>query len=222
MIDMIDTTLKTLATAFTHEIVIERSRFITHLFPTSTQEEAMEAIKQVNKLHYDATHNCTAYIIGNPIITQKTNDDGEPKGTAGMPMMQSLNFRNMTNITAVVTRYFGGIKLGAGGLIRAYSNAVTKALDHAPISVYQSFQILEVHIGYEELNTLYYIRDTAALFSILDIKYSDNIAVTLEILSQNTPKFKEQCLSQFMREVEITVIDECIRTALITDVIEAG
>lgn len=109
-----------------HEIVIEKSRFICTLKKVANEEEAQDFIKAVKKEYWDATHNCSAYIIDDK--AQRSSDDGEPSGTAGIPMLEVLRKNKLTNTAAVVTRYFGGIKLGAGGLVRAYTNSVAEAV----------------------------------------------------------------------------------------------
>lgn len=110
---------------FSHEIVINKSTFITHMFKVSDVIEAKKYIKEISELYSDASHNCYCYVIGTNV---KVSDDGEPGGTAGMPMLNVINHHNLDNILCIVTRYFGGIKLGAGGLTRAYSNSVSEAL----------------------------------------------------------------------------------------------
>ncbi len=99
-----------------HEIIIERSRFITYVNRVETEEEAQEFIASIKKKHHDANHNCSAYMIGENNLIQKANDDGEPSGTAGVPMLEVIKKRDLKDTVVVVTRYFGGIKLGAGGL----------------------------------------------------------------------------------------------------------
>lgn len=111
-----------------HEIVIEKSRFITYLNRVTSEDEAKTYIQTIKKMHPTATHHCTAYIFGEHNEFQKSSDDGEPSGTAGVPMLESLKKNNMQDTLAVVVRYFGGIKLGAGGLIRAYSKSVSNAI----------------------------------------------------------------------------------------------
>ena len=108
----------------TNEIVINKSRFITTLFPVKNIDDVNYFLSLTKKKYYDATHNCYAYIIGENANIQKCSDDGEPQKTAGFPMLDVLKKNNMTNILAITTRYFGGILLGAGGLVRAYSEFV--------------------------------------------------------------------------------------------------
>src|SRR5690606_22215516 len=123
----------TIVAAVDHELVIRKSRFLTHVAPVSSPEHADEIIAAVKKRHWDAAHNCSAQVTGLRGDRARSSDDGEPSGTAGMPMLEVLHRRDLTDVVAVVTRYFGGIKLGAGGLVRAYSSAVSEALDRASL-----------------------------------------------------------------------------------------
>ncbi|WP_128896183.1 YigZ family protein [Longirhabdus pacifica] len=115
------------------EIVIKKSRFICHAKPVSTEEEAMQFIESIRKNHWSATHNCFAYCIGQNDQLQKQSDDGEPSGTAGKPILEVIKNKRIKNVAIVVTRYFGGIMLGAGGLIRAYASGASAALESAGI-----------------------------------------------------------------------------------------
>lgn len=206
---------RTIDTYFTHEIVIEKSRFITHLFPTDTVTEAQAAIKEINKLHYNATHNCSAYIIQGANLLQKANDDGEPQGTAGMPMLQSLINNNMLNVTAIVTRYFGGIKLGAGGLVRAYSNAVSTALDLAPLYTYTTFLTAQIVITYDDLNKIYHLRDTTKLFTIQDIIYAEQLTIIIEYLQENQHRLQTSLTNYLLQNIQLHPTDEAIRKTMI-------
>lgn len=118
----------TIAASVDHELVIKKSRFLTHVAPVSSAEHADAVIAAVRKRHWDARHHCSAQVTG---VRARSSDDGEPSGTAGVPMLEVLRRRELTDVVAVVTRYFGGVKLGAGGLIRAYSSAVSETLDRA-------------------------------------------------------------------------------------------
>lgn len=134
--------------------IIQRSRFLTYIMPAETEEEAAAFISRIRKKHYDATHNCAAYTIGLNDDIQKADDDGEPSGTAGRPMLEVLKNRGLKNTVVVVTRYFGGIKLGAGGLVRAYGKAVTEGIDAAGIDRMILFGKWQVEIPYELLGTI--------------------------------------------------------------------
>ena len=118
------------------EIVIKKSRFIGYAFLVSSAEEANEKLAALRKRQWDASHHCSAYVLGADKQLQKYSDDGEPQGTAGMPILQVLHHKDVTNTMVVVVRYFGGVLLGAGGLVRAYSEAAAKALDAAGLCQY--------------------------------------------------------------------------------------
>lgn len=149
-----------LATYFTvkqtaiEEIIIQKSRFIGHVARVETEEEAQQFIQEIKKKHNAATHNCSAYMIGEHDQIQKANDDGEPSGTAGVPMLEVLKKKNLKDTVVVVTRYFGGIKLGAGGLIRAYGNATTEALQGSGIVKRQLMQGISITVAYTLLGKL--------------------------------------------------------------------
>lgn len=117
------------------EFIVNKSRFIGHACPCQSEEEALAFLKRIREQYRDATHNCYAYVIGENAGIMRYSDDGEPGGTAGMPMMEVLKARGVVNCCVVVTRYFGGILLGAGGLVRAYSHGCAIALDAAQVSV---------------------------------------------------------------------------------------
>lgn len=120
--------LKKIQEAYENTIVIQKSEFITRLFRVNSIEEVNFYLDEIRKKHYDATHNCYAYILGDTQEIQKCSDDGEPQKTAGAPMIDVLKKNNVTDILAITTRYFGGILLGAGGLVRAYSSSVSECL----------------------------------------------------------------------------------------------
>ncbi|MEH7115663.1 YigZ family protein [Neobacillus niacini] len=131
-----------------HEIVIQKSRFIAHIKRVETEIEAQEFIQGLKKKYWDASHNCSAYLIGENDLIQKASDDGEPSGTAGVPILEVLKKRKLKDTVVVITRYFGGIKLGAGGLIRAYGKATSEGLDHTGIVERRLVQIIHVTIDY--------------------------------------------------------------------------
>ena len=164
-----------------HEIVIEKSRFICTLKKAATEEEAQDFIKETKKKYWDATHNCSAYIIGEGGLAQRSNDDGEPSGTAGLPMLEVLRKNNLHNVAAVVTRYFGGIKLGAGGLVRAYTNSVAAAIEEAGIAEkvlfgYYSF-VQDINSAGKVLNILY----QQNLFTVGNVEYGVDAKIMLRM-----------------------------------------
>ena len=123
----------TIAGPVDHELVVKKSRFLAHLSPVASVADADTVIARVRKAHWDARHHCVALVVGAHADQQRSTDDGEPSGTAGVPMLEVLRHRQVTDVVAVVTRYFGGVLLGAGGLVRAYSTAVGDALDVARV-----------------------------------------------------------------------------------------
>ncbi len=128
------------------EFIEKKSRFIGRIWPVETEAEALEKIQEMKKQHYDATHNCWAYIIRDGAV--RFSDDGEPGGTAGMPMMQVLQREGLNNVVCVVTRYFGGILLGAGGLVRAYTKGAKIAVDAAGKSMKRVWTVLYIPCPY--------------------------------------------------------------------------
>ena len=144
----------TIANEFRTEYSIEKSRFIATIAPVSTEEEAQQFIQRISKEFWDATHNCTAYVIGPRQEQQRSSDNGEPSGTAGKPMLEVLKKTGITNVAVVVTRYFGGIKLGAGGLIRAYSHSVAKAVQEGPKLLIAPRQVITISIDYSNFGAI--------------------------------------------------------------------
>ena len=137
--------MKSIRKITTYKCVIKKSEFICTLIPFNDKEEIDKIIHQYQEKYHDATHNCIAYIVGNQ---KRANDNGEPSGTAGLPMLDVLEKNNLTNIIAIVTRYFGGIKLGAGGLTRAYRQSVADALKEADIVEKFSVPLYKITIDY--------------------------------------------------------------------------
>ena len=129
---------------------IKKSRFICHAKRVYSEEEARDFITAIKKEHYKATHNCSAFIIGERSEIKRTSDDGEPSGTAGVPMLGVLENHNLTNVCVVVTRYFGGIKLGAGGLIRAYAGSVALAVKEIGIVEIKEQAGIQIQMSYAQ------------------------------------------------------------------------
>jgi uncharacterized YigZ family protein len=169
---------RTVARAGVHETEVNRSRFLCALAPAATEQEAQDFIATVRKEHADASHNCWAYVIGADASVQKASDDGEPGGTAGVPMLQMLLRRDMRYVVAVVTRYFGGVKLGAGGLIRAYGGAVGEALDTLGTRTRRRFRLATVTVDHQRAGKLENDLRTAGR-EVRDVRYEE--AVTIEI-----------------------------------------
>jgi uncharacterized YigZ family protein len=139
---------KTVAGYGEDEIVIERSRFIGYAQRVTTEEEATAFIAMIKKKHWDATHNCSAFVIGENDQIQRSSDDGEPSGTAGKPILECIKKNGCKDTVVVVTRYFGGIKLGAGGLVRAYTAGTVAALKAAGIVIHKLHHNISVSVEY--------------------------------------------------------------------------
>ncbi|QHA37919.1 YigZ family protein [Rossellomorea marisflavi] len=168
-----------------NEIVIERSRFIAHVARAETEEDAQAFIADIKKKHWDATHNCSAYMIGENNLIQKANDDGEPSGTAGVPMLEVLKKRDLKDTVVVVTRYFGGIKLGAGGLIRAYGKSTSEGLNATGVVERKLMRIMKTKIDYTWLGKVENeIRSSH--YQLKEIHYLD--AVEVEVYVEEAAK----------------------------------
>lgn len=150
----------TIGQSVEHEIVIKKSRFITNAAPVGSLEEADQFISGIKSQYWDARHNCSALIIGRDSGVQRSSDDGEPSGTAGIPMLEVLRHRNLTDVAVVVTRYFGGVLLGAGGLIRAYSGSVAESLDLVPLIHRRLLNTYSIDTFYDEAGRIeFFLRD---------------------------------------------------------------
>ncbi|WIY74921.1 YigZ family protein [Streptomyces anulatus] len=169
---------RTVARAGVHESEINRSRFLCSLAPAATEQEAQDFVARVRKEHPSASHNCFAYVIGADASVQKASDDGEPGGTAGVPMLQMLMRREVRYTAAVVTRYYGGVKLGAGGLIRAYGGVVGEALDELGTITRQRFRLATIRVDHQRAGKLENdLRATGR--DVREVRYAE--AVTIDI-----------------------------------------
>ena len=163
------------------EITEKKSKFIANLFYIENVEEAENIIKQTKKKYFDAKHNCIAYrVIEKGQIVEKSSDDGEPSGTAGQPMLTILQKNNLANVIIIVTRYFGGILLGTGGLVRAYSNSLLKAIEETKKVTKCSGQELQVELDYNEFeNFKYYCKKNK--INIIKVEYQEYIECTISL-----------------------------------------
>ena len=181
------------------EFIEKKSRFIGRLWPVETEEEALAHIQDMKKQHYDATHNCWAYIIRDGAV--RFSDDGEPGGTAGMPMLQVLQREGLYNVVCVVTRYFGGILLGAGGLVRAYTRGAKIAVDAAGKSMKRVWSVLYLPCPYS-----WYERaklETAAYGGIVrNTEFGSEVELELLFPEAKTPEFLERLTDMTAGTVE--------------------
>ena len=170
------------------EFVEKRSRFISHLLPVESEEDARAFIAQIKKQYYDARHNCWCYLIGENVV--RYSDDGEPQGTAGQPMLNVFQRENVTNVVCVVTRYFGGILLGAGGLCRAYTKAAKDALDDAGISELRPWSVLRLDCPYTLFERVKLETDKRGGL-VRDADYGAQIALTILLPEPEEAEFRK-------------------------------
>lgn len=171
------------------EIEIKKSRFICSLKRVETEDEAKLFIQRVKKEHWKATHNCSAFVVGDKSEIKRSNDDGEPSGTAGIPMLEVLVKKDLINVAAVVTRYFGGTKLGAGGLIRAYSHAVSHGIDEIGIVEGKLQQEVSLTIAYPLLGKLQNYLENNQL-AIKETLFTDEVVVVCSIDEESISAFE--------------------------------
>lgn len=176
-----------------YELVEKKSKFIANLFYVESIDEAEKIISETKKKYFDARHNCIAYRIIEDRIIEKSSDDGEPSGTAGAPMLNILQKNNLVNVLIIVTRYFGGILLGTGGLVRAYSNSLLKAIESSIMLQKCYGEELEITLDYNESeNFKYYCKKNK--INIVDMKYAEKIVCRIEL--------EEQTKQKLMRDIE--------------------
>ncbi|MFD0358054.1 YigZ family protein [Streptomyces sp. NPDC127110] len=179
----------TVAREGTHEAEINRSRFLCSIAPAATEQEAQEFVARVRKEHPTATHNCYAYVIGADASVQKASDDGEPGGTAGVPMLQMLTRRDVRYAVAVVTRYYGGVKLGAGGLIRAYGGVVGEALDALGTVTRHRYRLATVTVDHQRAGkTQNDLRATGR--AVLDVRYGEAVSIEIGLPEADVDAFR--------------------------------
>ncbi|WP_366247616.1 YigZ family protein [Terribacillus aidingensis] len=197
------TTYFTVKSEGSHEIVIQKSRFIGHVKRVETEEEAVNFVQKIKKEHKDATHNCSAYMIGEHDLIQKASDDGEPSGTAGVPILEVLKKKGLKDTAVVVTRYFGGIKLGAGGLIRAYSGSAAQSIDEIGVVKRQLMQLAEIHIDYTLLGKVENeLRQSA--YTLRTIDYADRVVLHVALQSGQEEEFQAYVTDMTNAQAEIT------------------
>lgn len=173
------------------EVIEKKSKFIANAFYVETQEEAENILKQIRKEHFSARHNCYAYrIIDDNKVVEKASDDGEPSGTAGSPMLNILQKNNLCNVIVIVTRYFGGILLGTGGLVRCYSNATIDAIENAEkVECCKGFEMF-LTTTYTDLESFkYYCKKNN--INIVNIDYNEDIELKIELAEETQKKFLE-------------------------------
>ncbi|WP_017603088.1 YigZ family protein [Nocardiopsis alkaliphila] len=180
--------MRTIRRGGEYEIEIKKSRFICAMARVDDEEAARAFIAERRKEHWNATHNCTAYVLGEDGGVQRSSDDGEPAGTAGIPMLEVLRHRRITDTVAVVTRYFGGTKLGAGGLIRAYGNAVSAAVEEFGLLERRRLLVVDVYADYVLGGRLESDLRESAL-TVQDVAYEDRVRIEVALPEEELPDF---------------------------------
>ncbi len=190
------------------ELVEKKSKFIANIFHVESIEQADEKIKLIKKKYYDAKHNCIAYrIIEKGQILEKSSDDGEPSGTAGGPMLNILQKQNLCNIVIIVTRYFGGILLGTGGLVRAYSDATQKVIQKSEIYHLVEGTEIKITTDYTNLETLkHYFKKND--INITDVQYSEKIILKVILEKNRKDILIEEIKEKMQNTIKIDILED--------------
>ena len=182
---------------------IKKSRFICHAKRVYSEEEARAFITAIKKEHYKATHNCSAFIIGERSEIKRTSDDGEPSGTAGVPMLGVLENHNLTNVCVVVTRYFGGIKLGAGGLIRAYAGSVALAVKEIGIVEIKEQAGIQIQMSYAQYQEYGNFLKEHNLME-LETNFTDQVETIIFVDKEDKETIKASLIEFFNGKIALT------------------
>lgn len=173
------------------ELVEKKSRFIATIRPVETREEAEQFIAEMKKKYWDARHNCSAYVLGAGNETMHSSDDGEPSGTAGRPMLAVLTGQDVHNVAVVVTRYFGGVLLGTGGLVRAYQGAVLSALENARIAEQVTLLELDATVDYSDVGRVEYFVSQHDEIRLEGREYTDKVKMMMLVQPQKADQMME-------------------------------
>lgn len=188
--------------------IINKSRFIGYCKPVETIEEAQEFIESIKKKHWDASHNVPVYILGDHMQVQKASDDGEPSGTAGVPILNILKNENITNVVIVITRYFGGVKLGTGGLVRAYSQSAKSVLEASQVIEMENYEWIDVTMSY----TLHgkfqnYLMNHLEYF-VIETNYTDQVTTSVYVHHSEKERFEKDVINMTNDQCDINHVKE--------------
>ena len=195
--------MKTIKEIYNNELIIKKSKFITNIYPVKDEDMCKDILKDIRKKYYDATHNCYAYIIGDMIM--KSSDDGEPSKTAGMPMLEALKDRELTNVLVIVTRYFGGTLLGKPGLIKAYRDSVYEIINKAKIYNIIDGEKYRINISYEEYNNL----TKLSFINIITSSFTNDVIVDFKIKSKEKDTLIEKLEKNKIRTNSLSYLEKC-------------
>ncbi len=196
------------------ELEINKSKFIASSFPIQNQDQAIDLIEEISNQYKDATHNCYAYVISNDILVEKFSDDGEPSGTAGLPILQTIKNKELINTLIIVTRYFGGIKLGKGGLVRAYTKAALGAILDAKIAIMKKHFIYKLTIDYSHKKNLDKVIKEQNL-SIENLGYLDKITMEIAIEIDKEDEILRKLIDATKGEINIEKIYDLYKPFLV-------
>lgn len=194
---------RTIIDSFQIEYIVNKSRFIGYLFPVETEKEAEAELIKIKKKHYDATHNCHAFVLKNGIT--RCSDAGEPSGTAGVPILEVIKANDLVNCLCVVTRYFGGVLLGAGGLVRAYSKTAAMAIDKAIIFEYIPAKRIYFELEYSMFNQLEpFLRENCEIDSI---EYLEVVKITASIEESMMMRFSKAISDKSSGKITVNALE---------------
>ncbi|HQD90037.1 MAG TPA: YigZ family protein [Syntrophomonadaceae bacterium] len=189
------------------ELEIKKSRFIAWVCPINSQFEAEQVIAESRKRWPGATHYCFAWITREPLM-ERCSDDGEPSGTAGLPILTVLKNRSLENIVVVVVRYFGGILLGASGLIRSYADSARKVLDHAEIVKYEPGVVVQLTVAYSELGLIEHRFLSSAGVELLDIEYGEQVQIRVSVSQTDWTRWKKEITELTSGQGKFQIVEE--------------
>ena len=195
--------MKTIKEIYNNELIIKKSKFITNIYPVKDEDMCKDILKDIRKKYYDATHNCYAYIIGDMIM--KSSDDGEPAKTAGMPMLEALKDRELTNVLVIVTRYFGGTLLGKPGLIKAYRDSVYEIINKCNIYNIIDGEKYRINLSYEEYNNL----TKLSFINIITSSFTNDVIVDFKIKSKEKDTLIDKLEKNKIRTNSLSYLEKC-------------
>ncbi len=187
--------IKVITSNGTGEIVEKKSRFIANVFSVDSVKEAEEKIAEISKKYWDARHNCYAYVIGENGENTKCSDNGEPSGTAGKPILEVINGAGITNVLIIVTRYFGGVLLGTGGLVRAYTGAAQAGIAASCVGELVYSQKLTLTVAYDKVNTIQYFLGQKSI-TIQDSRYAADVEFDICVKESDVDTIKNELISK--------------------------
>ena len=190
------------------EIIEKKSRFIATVLPVSTEEEAVVFIESMKKKYWDARHNCSAFVIGSRNEISRCSDDGEPSGTAGRPMLEVLLGEEVHNVAVVVTRYFGGVLLGTGGLVRAYTKAVQEGLNASEVITLKYGTRMLIETDYNGVGKLQYILGKSGV-AIEDSIYTDKVVLQVFLLQEQKEQIIKEIIEATAAKCQIEEVEDC-------------